>query len=235
MRNLVWLPKGWVLALGSLLLVGLLRLPASAQTIDDPLHGECNPGTSCLPDNGTVTPVLTNTPNYGFSSSSPGASGTLDVITLIPNNVAGGGSLVFTVNGNAASKVDTEWTSGDLDTFLGISASPANPIGAYLPTTDAFSPGATGYFVYEANLGTQTLQGPGVTPTTPTITDSISLPIGSSIVAFLNNSIATANSGQLSIQHGTSTVPEASSLMLFGFGVLALGFVIRRNLLPGED
>ena len=31
------------------------------------------------------------------------------------------------------------------------------------------------------------------------------------------------------------TVPEPSSLMLFGLGALALGFVMRRSLLPGQD
>jgi len=44
-----------------------------------------------------------------------------------------------------------------LATYLSRPASPDNPIGAYLPTTDKLDPGATGVFVYEVNLGTVTL------------------------------------------------------------------------------
>lgn len=47
-----------------------------------------------------------------------------------------------------------QWTSGQLDAFLGISACPTNATGAYLPTTQVLDPGATGYFVYLADIGT---------------------------------------------------------------------------------
>jgi hypothetical protein len=49
------------------------------------------------------------------------------------------------------------FNSGFLDAFLGISSSPSNPIGAYLP--DPASPSATGFSVFEADLGTETLHG----------------------------------------------------------------------------
>jgi hypothetical protein len=43
----------------------------------------------------------------------------------------------------------TAWTTGTLADFLGITASPDNPIGAFLPATQALDPGATGFFVYQ--------------------------------------------------------------------------------------
>jgi hypothetical protein len=41
----------------------------------------------------------------------------------------------------------------------GISANPANPIGAYLASTHALDPGETGSFVFQVDLGMTTLQG----------------------------------------------------------------------------
>jgi hypothetical protein len=41
--------------------------------------------------------------------------------------------------------------SVQLDAFLGISASPQNPLGAFLPATQALDPGATGFNVFQAD------------------------------------------------------------------------------------
>jgi hypothetical protein len=57
-------------------------------------------------------------------------------------------------SGTATLFSPTPWSSGQLDAYLGISASPANPIGAY-------GAGGSSYDVYQVNLGTETLSGTG--------------------------------------------------------------------------
>ena len=45
----------------------------------------------------------------------------------------------------------------------------------------------------------------------------------------------TGNTGYVGEPPPGGAVPEPSSLLLFGFGGLAVGFVMRRHLMPGED
>lgn len=219
-----------------LVMISALQLRADA------LHGVCDSPTPACSDNGTVTPVLSNNPTYGFTSSK-GASGDYVIVTLIPDNIAGAASESFSVSGGATSPASaslvsaTAWTSGKLDAYLGISASPTNPIGAFLSTTQGLDSGATGYFVYEANLGTNTLLGASATTATPMLNDGgFFVPNGASIVAFLNEGttaspdwVATANSGQLSVDGPSPTVPEPASLFLLGTGLLALSLLVRRK------
>jgi len=225
-------------AVFTLLFAAVAALSAT-QVRADALHGVCDSPTPACSDNGTVTPVTSSSPFYGFTSST-GATGDYEIISLIPDNLSGANSESFSVNGGATSPASaslvstTAWTSGFLDAFLGISANPANPIGAFLPTTQTFDPSATGYFVYLADLGTNTLLGASATTATPVLNDgSFVFPNGSSIVAFLNVGtpkwVATANSGQLSIEAPPSVVPEPASIALFGTGLLGLAFLVRRK------
>src|ERR1700722_4287136 len=108
---------------------------AWADTVIDPLHGQCNgTGTGTCSDNGSNTP-LGNSTTYGFTISPGPQTGDLFIDILLPNNYtppAGGFAITTTVT---ATQQTGTWTSGTLARFLGISASPDNPIGAYLPTT----------------------------------------------------------------------------------------------------
>ncbi len=205
---------------------------STAQLQADALHGMCGYSSPACQDNGTVTPVFTSSPTYGFTSSPAGLSGTLDVITLIPDNITGANSESFSIFGGATSPAASTlvnmsaWTSNkvDLSTFVGLGkVTPSSPLGAFLPTTQSFDSSATGYYVYLADLGTNTLGG--TLATTLSLNDgSFDLPVGSSIFAFLDTSkgwVATANSGQISID-GASPIPEPASLALFGFGLLGL-------------
>jgi hypothetical protein len=187
---------------------------ARADTIDDPLHGHCLAG--CI-DNGTNTPIIGPT-NGSYFQASPGPqTGIMLVDILVPNNIplVPGSMVVAVIGGGTTAALPLfggDWTSGTLGAFLVAGGSlatpnigPANPIGAFLPSTQALDPGATGFHVSEAILGTdpRTLAQEGTAPV-PGLIFNISgpaLPIGSYVLANLvqsnGDTIATANSAAL--------------------------------------
>jgi hypothetical protein len=218
-----------------------------ATTALDPLHGYCAVG--CI-DNGTNSPTSQNPPqNFGFTVSPGPASGDLLLKILTPNNETAGPS--FTVTDSqaptaTASLLPGTWTSGTLEAFLTDvpGASPNNPIGAYLPSTQALDPGATGFHVYEADLGTNALQNPSNPNLSPLLNITAgTLPLASYIVGFLNegtaanpNWVATANSGAIFETSSPPTmtttagpIPEPSALALLGSALAAMGFIRRRR------
>jgi hypothetical protein len=233
--------KIWHWALAPTLVGAALFVLTSPAFAD--LHGYCAVG--CI-DNGTNSPTSQNPPaNFGFTVSPGPASGSqyqIDILT--PDNVAAGPSFTLTSPSGTATLVPGvppgPWTSGVLDAYLGISASPANPIGAYLPSTQALDPGATGFNVYQANLGPITLQGPSNPNVSPleNITSGV-LPKGSYIVAFLNegtsaapNWFATANSGAIFETGDAHPVPGpvvGAGLPSAIFGALGLIWFARRR------
>src|SRR5262249_2408220 len=142
----------------------------------------------------------------------------------------------------------TAWTSGQLDNYLGLTGAPTNPIGAYLPTTKFFDSGATGYFVYTANVGPTKIWDNAQETKGPTF-DLSSIPglsgdFGAYIVAFCSpitgstdcteqngkSIVATANSGALLVngdRRPPNFTPEPTTLALLG--ILALGFGLARG------
>lgn len=217
------------LAFGAAVSLAVFATPASAT-----LHGWCGSGTTslCL-DNGTNSPFAMNPPNpFGFTSSPPGETGILGITVLVPDNENGG----FTpphITGAATATANlvstTPWTSGQLDVYLGLSASPANPIGAYLPSTKALDPGATGFFVYMADVGTQTFAGPSGPPNQ--LFDITSLPLASYIVGFVDLGAsgieATANSSAIFVTvRGVDVVAQPRTLVLLGSALVGLGLVL---------
>jgi len=156
---------------------------------------------------------------------------------LVANNLSQPSSIgvTGTVPGTATLFSSTAWTSGQLDSYLGISASPTNPIGAFLPSELTLNPSASGFFVYRFDLGSTTLPAnPGTTGPNETAT----LPLGTYIVGFLNtgtadepNWIATANSGAIFETDGppTPSVPEPSSLLLLSTGLVGVAVNLKRR------
>ncbi|HEY1864508.1 MAG TPA: PEP-CTERM sorting domain-containing protein [Roseiarcus sp.] len=213
---------------GVLAMMGVMAIPGSAHAT---LHGFCNTSDSGCVDNGTNTPTTLNPPDFGFSAGGHSATGDLMIDILVPDTIANP-STAYTISGPlvgvstfTASLVKmTAWTSGALDSYLGISASPNNPIGAYLPSTKAFDPSATGFFVYSADLGTQTLPSNSGASNSDLLTLDKQLLQGSYVVAFLNSSNATANSGAIFETGRMTSTPEASTwaMMLLGFAGLGV-------------
>jgi hypothetical protein len=211
-----------------------------AQADIDPLYGFCSstsPATSSTcASNGTVTPLSSGPSGY-FGFYVDPQSGTLLIDILIPDNYSLPAS--FSITGNAgsgngggalsatASEVSgTPWTSGNLDAYLGQTAPNVDPISDWLPSTKAYDPGATGYYVFQANLGTLNLYAEANIHDGPIFND-FSLPEGSIIAAYLeetSSTIGTDPTGALFV------TPEPSSIVLLASVLLVLSSLIRKEV-----
>lgn len=218
-------------------LLAVAALSASA-VYGDTLHGFCySPTPACL-DNNTNTPTSTDPPNFGFSGSGKSVTGDYLIDLLVPNNVLNANSLSFSVSGTegatnlgpfpaALFSSTTAFTSGSLDTYLGINASPADGLSNFLTATQALDAGATGYFVYQADLGQQTLLKQSDELNGPLLTLNNSLPTGSFITAFVNDGTpesTNANSGAIFETGRPSAVPEPSYALFLSAGIVLIAF-----------
>ena len=202
----------------------------------DALHGFCAGTTAACSDNGTNTPTSDTTPDFGFWDATGGsATGSFFLDFLVGNSaVTDPSSLSFSVTGAATGTASlfstTAWDSGDLANYLGFGSSstnPNNPIGAYLPSTQALDPGATGFYVYQAKMGDNFTLGTSAR-TSPTFSVNGALPLGSYIVGYLDpphTVTATANSAAIIV----SPVPEPQTYAMLLAGLGLIGFTTWRR------
>jgi hypothetical protein len=247
-----WAKICWLVGIAG---IGLGTSVAHADTILDPLHGWCNDvtPTSCT-DLGANTP-LGNATVFGFTISPGPQTGDLFLDILLPNNYAPPTSFTITETNGGATNTDTAndvtatlfsttpWTSGQLDTYLGINASPTNPIGAYLPNTQVLDPAATGFYVYQFDFGTTRISdnpgaanGASYSFNPATAFDGF---LGAYIVGFCGTGctdpvVATANSGALLNNEDKVPpefiIPEPGTLLLISVALFGLaGTALRRR------
>src|SRR5215469_5577559 len=177
MKRSNWLSQALAAAAGLVWSLG-----ASAQA----LHGFC---TGCTPSGslGVITTGSNPPMNFGFySAAMQGLSGAymVDILTPDTGQAAPSGTS-YMISGGASGTASlfgtTAWTSGALDTFLGISAQPNNPLNTFLSATQTLVPTAMGYWVFQASLGNHTLGTSAGSP--PVLNLGSSVPAGSLIVA----------------------------------------------------
>lgn len=135
------------------------------------------------------------------------------------------------------------------------SVQPNNYLGAFLPSTQALNAGAGGFYVFFVNLSgeTQISLSTSAGGSNPTFTLSQALPLASYIVGFtdvdaMNGKpateaslpVGTANDGSIfetsdcagpngCVTHGGPQVPEPSSVLVMGSGLIALGLLFLRK------
>lgn len=225
---------------GALALAGVLAMPSGAQAkpqANPPtLHGFCNTSDVGCMDNGTNTPTILNPPDFGFSAGGHSATGDVLIDILVPDNVSNpmttytiSGPLVGASTFTATLFSATPWTGAGkppqaLDAYLGLSASPNNPIGAYLPSAQTFQPSADGFFVYQADIGTVTLPSNSGESNNDLLTLNKQLLEGSYVVAFIDGAGATANSGAIFETGRMTSTPEPSTWAMLLLGFAGLGF-----------
>jgi hypothetical protein len=242
-----------------------LATPISASAT--PLHGYCV-GTAC-PDLGNNSPTALNPPVFAFSTSGQDATGDFRIGILVPNNDPAPATFTILDHNNnaitftAALLSSTAWTSGELGTYMtaqgstNITGGNGHTIGSYLPATQGLDPGATGFWVYVADLNSQTLENQADVFTGLELELQGQMPLGGYLLGFIKEHICTinhhtgletctdtwsmnSNSGAILETNPncpdchTENVPEPLTLSIVGAG-LAGGFAMRRRRKAGKS
>ena len=236
--------------------------PKAAHAVPTPtLSGFCYGTSTCAKNldpsidaTNQHTYTTADPPNFGFYASNGPITGQLRIDILVPDIKAATAN--FTISGSQggvannlaigptlASLVKSiPWSSGNLADYLDTETSTNNPIGAYKSAMAGLNVSATKFWVYSADLGTNTLQTAVNELKGPLLTVN-ALPAGSFLVGFFagigrGDWYATGNSGAILETSGSATftsggfdtsapIPEPASLLLMAGGILGLGTLRR--------
>jgi hypothetical protein len=207
----------------------------------DSLHGFCATASDCSATSVNGNPVIqfNGSAQFGFyDAGGPVGPGLDEIVILSTTNLGATIPFDFSIGGSSGTSLlslfsTTPWSSGFLDSYLGISASPQNPFNNYggpmgIDTT------VTGFFVYRA-IGTGiTLDDQAGELNNPLFTIPGGLGAGDFALDFFlptgdSKWIGTPNSEALESVGPSTPVPEPSSLCMLGLGVISLlGFARKR-------
>lgn len=207
----------------------------------DSLHGFCTTASDCSATKVNGNPVIqfNGSAQFGFyDAGGPVGPGTDAIVILSTTNVGATIPFDFSTGGTTGTSAlilfsPTPWSSGALDSYLGISANPQNPFNNYggpmgIDTT------VTGFFVYASIFTDITLDDQAGELNNPLFTIPGGLGAGDFALDFFlpegaSKYIGTPNSEALESVGSTTPLPEPSSLGMLGLGVVGLLGIARKR------